>query len=311
MRSALIVGSDGFLGRNLTRRLHELGGWSVQGIGKAAGDLSDPSNADGAFRSASPADVVFHVVTRQRTGQVQYGIQGELLSINARVHLNVLEAWRLHQPQAKLLSTGSSCAYPESDALLTPEAFGTGRAHPSVVGYALAKQVLATGAQAYAEQYGLRHLHCILATLYGPGDHKAPDRSHFVGAMLERAAREKLAGGTEFQVWGDPGAVREVLYVDDQIDALLAAETAFENELLNCTAGESVTVQEVAQTVVDVLGWNAKLVGAPGSFAGAKAKRLDSSPFVRKTGWRPKWTLRDGLRRLAELEYPEALAAAA
>jgi len=302
MRSALVLGADGFLGRNLLRRLPELG-WTVHAAGRAAGDLSQAGVADAAFAAAPPVDTVFHVVTRQRTGQVQYGIQGELLATNARTHLNVLEAWRTRQPQAKLLSMGSSCAYPESDAPLAEGMFGTGVPHPSVKGYALAKQVLATGAQTYAEQYGLRHLHCILATMYGPHDHKAPDRSHFVGAMLERAARDKAAGKAEFPVWGDPGAVREVLYVDDQIDAILAADAVFENTLLNCAASTPVTVAEVARAVLHALDWRAELTTSPGSFAGASFKLLDSSRFLQATGWRPVVSLVEGLRRLVATEY--------
>jgi len=306
MPKALIVGADGFLGRNLVRRLGELGGWQVETLGRSVGDLAEPGVADAAFGAAFEADVIFHLVTRQRTGQIQYEIQGEMLAINARIHLNVLEAWRLRQPQAKLVSTGSSCAYPESDAPLTEEMFGIGRAHPSVLGYALAKQVLATGAQTYAEQYGLRHLHCILATMYGPGDHKAPDRSHFVGAMLDRAVAEKAAGGEVFSVWGDPSAVREVLYVDDQIDAILAANGAFENQLLNCAAATPVTVAAVARAIVKVLGWDAQLATSPGSFSGTAFKVLDSSKFLQATAWRPAWSLEAGLTRLKELEYAAA-----
>lgn len=307
MRSAIIIGSDGFLGRNLARRLTELGGWCLHEVGKAAGDLSQPGVADAALAVAPQSELIFHVVTHQRTGQIQYELQGELLVINARIHLNVLEAWRTRQPQAKFVSTGSSCAYPESSAPLTEEMFGTGQTHPSVKGYALAKQVLAMGAQTYAEQYGLRHLHCILATLYGPGDHRAPDRSHFVGAMLERAAADKLARRTHFSVWGDPSAVREVLYVDDQIDAILAAEAAFENRILNCTGMFPVTVAEVAHAILDALNWHAEITLAPGSFSGAAFKLLDSTPFLQATGWQPSISLFNGLNRLIALEYPLAI----
>jgi len=300
-----VIGSDGFLGRNLLRRLQELGAWTVHAVGKDAGDLSRSGVADAALAAAPAVDRIFHVVTRQRTGQAQYRLQGELLRANVRIHLNVLEAWRSHQSQAKLISTGSSCAYPESDQPLQEAAFGAGVPHPSVKGYALAKQVLATGAQAYAEQYGLKHLHCILATLYGPGDHRAPDRSHFVGAMLERAANDKRAGKTEFQVWGDPGAVREVLYVDDQIDAILAADRRFENRLLNCAATTPVTVGEVAAAVLAALDWPACQTTAPGSFSGASFKLLDSSEFLQGTGWRPSVPLSDGLHRLIRAEYPD------
>lgn len=307
MRSAIIVGSDGFLGRNLARRMTELGGWCLHEVGKAAGDLSQPGVADAALAGAPQSEFIFHVVTHQRTGQIQYQLQGELLATNARIHLNVLEAWRIRQPQAKLVSTGSSCAYPESPVPLTEDMFGTGQPHQSVKGYALAKQVLAMGAQTYAEQYGLRHLHCILATLYGPGDHRAPDRSHFVGAMLERAAVDKLAQRPHFSVWGDPSAVREVLYVDDQIDAILAAADAFENRILNCTGMLPVTVADVAHAILDVLDWPTEITTAPGSFSGAAFKLLDSTLFLQATGWKPRISLVEGLKCLATLEYSMAM----
>lgn len=300
----IVIGADGFLGRNLVPRLRAEGREVVE-IGRAAGDLSDWANVERALRAAPPAGRIFHVVTRQRTGAVQYDIQGELLAINARVHLNVLEAWRLFQPQAKLVSTGSSCTYPESAEPLPEARFGQGPTHPSVIGYGLAKQVLATGSAAYAHQYGLSFLHCVLATLYGPHDNKASDRSHFVGALLDRAVREKAAGAREFEVWGNPQTVREVLYVDDQIDAILAADRAFDNEILNCAANTPVTVEAVARAALAALDWSVPLVSPPGSFQGAAYKMLDSSRFLDRTGWRPRIDLEAGLRRLAAAEYAE------
>lgn len=298
----LIIGIDGFLGKNLKAYLDGRGR-RVAGVGRQDGDLSDWSNVERLLRAAPKVERIFHVVTRQRTGASQYGLQGELLAINARVHLNVLEAWRLHQPQAKLVSTGSSCAYPESDSPLPETAYQTGALHPSVKGYGLAKQVLAVGAQSYAAQYGLKHLHCILATLYGPFDHHEPDRSHFIGALLHRAVAEKRAGKREFTVWGNLETVREVLYVDDQIDAILAADAAFANEILNCAANTPITVGQAAAAVCEAIGWDAAIASPPDSFQGAGYKMLDSSRFLNRTGWRPHYGVVEGLRRLYEIEY--------
>ena len=298
----LVVGASGFLGRSLVPHL-EAAGRRVLTIGRSDGDLSDWPTVEALFRAKEPVARIFHIVTRQRTGAVQYDIQGELLAINARIHLNVLEAWRRHQPQAKLSSTGSSCTYPESSEPLVEAQFGLGPTHPSVLGYGLAKQVLATGSAAYAAQYGLAFLHCVLATMFGPHDHKAPDRSHFVGALLERAAREKAAGATTFEVWGNPQTVREVLYVEDQIDAILAADGSFSNEILNCAANMPVTVGAVAEAVIAALDWPVPLVSPPGSFQGAAYKMLDSTRFLSKTGWRPRFGLEAGLRRLIAAEY--------
>lgn len=300
----LIVGADGFLGKNLEAYLVASGRRTAR-IGRADGDLADWANVERLFRNAPRVERIFHVVTRQRTGAVQYGLQGELLAVNARIHLNVLEAWRLWQPQAKLVSTGSSCAYPERNAPLSERDYQTGPLHSSVKGYGLAKQLLAIGAQSYAEQYGLRQLHCILATLYGPHDHFEADRSHFLGAMFHRAVNGKRAGKTEFTVWGDRSAVRETLYVDDQIEAILAADAAFANEIVNCAANAPITIGEAADAICEVLDWRAPIVSPESSFKGTSYKVLDSSKFLERTGWRPRYGLVDGLRRLYRLEYAE------
>ena len=300
----LIVGADGFLGRNLNTYLTAQGRL-VARIGRADGDLSDWSTVERVFGALPEVKRIFHVVTHQRTGSVQYGLQGELLAINARIHLNILEAWRLLQPQAKLISAGSSCAYPEFDEPLSEASYQTGPLHPSVKGYGLAKQLLAIGAQAYAEQYCLRHLHCILATIYGPGDHREPDRSHFLGSMFHRAIEEQRAGKTEFPVWGDPNAVREVLYVEDQISAILAADASFENQIVNCAANAPITIGEAASAICEVLDWQAPIVSPPSSFQGTRFKVLDLSQFLKRTGWRPRYGLVDGLRRLYAIEYEQ------
>ncbi|MEQ1519322.1 MAG: NAD-dependent epimerase/dehydratase family protein [Usitatibacteraceae bacterium] len=301
-KSWLVLGADGFIGRHAVRVLRDRGD-AVHAVGRSAGDFVEWAVVEGAFKSAPRVDRIFHLITRQRTGQVQYGIQGELLAINARVHLNVLEAWRLFQPQAKLISTGSSCAFPELDRPITEDMFQAGPMHPSVRGYGLAKQMLAVGSDAYASQYGLKYLHLFLATVYGPFDHKAQERTHFMTGMIDRAVREMREGKTEMTVWGDPGTVRDLLYVDDQIDAMLAADAAFENVMLNCGPNAPVTIDACAQAILEALDWKARIVYPPGTFKGAGYKTLDATRFLTATRWTPKIGLDEGVRLIARSEY--------
>ena len=297
----LVLGADGFLGRNALRRLREAGRPCL-GVGRDAGDFTDPAVVDRALRQASAATRILHLVTRQRTGQVQYGIQGELLATNARIHLNVLDAWRARQPQAKLISTGSSCVYPESDRPIGEGAFQSGQMHESVRGYGLAKQILAVGSETYGAQYGLRWLHLVLATVYGPHDHRAPERTHFMAGMIERAVAERRAGAETFSVWGDPGTIRDLLYVDDQLDAIFAADAAFEDRILNCSSNAPITIDGAARAIVDALGWHAAIVYPPGTFKGAAYKTIDAGEFLTRTGWSPRVGLVEGVRRTLAMD---------
>lgn len=300
----IILGADGFVGRHLVDTW-QARGWPIYAVGRDRGDFTDPSVPASALRDAPKAGRILHAVTKQRTGAIQYDLQGELLRDNAHIHLNVLDAWRRYQPQAKLISLGSSCIYPESDRPLPEEAYRTGPPHPSVRGYALAKEVLVTGCETYGSQYGLNWLHCVLATLYGPGAHTEQHRSHFMAGLIARADATRRSGADTFEVWGNPETVRDLLYVDDQINAIIAADSAFENQIVNCTSNDPVTVGQCAGSVVEALRWDARLVSPPGSFQGTAYKSLDSSRFLTATGWRPSVMLVDGIRRTLEADFAE------
>jgi GDP-L-fucose synthase len=303
----IVLGADGFVGRHLVATWRARG-LPVHPVGRGAGDFTDPAVVDAVLRNAPRAGRILHAVTKQRTGAIQYEIQGELLHDNARIHLNVLEAWRRHQPTAKLISLGSSCIYPESDRPIPETAFRSGLPHPSVRGYALAKEVLVTGSETYASQYGLHWLHCVLATLYGPGAHTEPQRSHFMAALIARASATKRTGAGSFEVWGSPDTVRDLLYVTDQIDAVIAADGAFEDCIVNCTANAPVTIGGCARAIMQALDWNAEIVHPPDSFQGAGYKSIDSSRFLAATDWQPQVPLADGVRRVLAADFAGAAA---
>ena len=291
----LILGADGFLGRNLVEHWRARG-WPVHPVGRAAGDFTDAAVVDRVFRDSPKVGRILHVITKQRTGAIQYDIQGELLRDNSRIHLNVLDAWRAHQPQAKLVSLGSSCVYPESPDPIPETAFRSGVPHPSVRGYALAKETLVVGCETFGGQYGMQWLHCVLATVYGPHAHTEPERSHFMAAMIARAMAAKAAGGREFEVWGSPDTVRDLLYVDDQIAAVLAADRAFGNRIVNVSSNQPVTIGQCAREIVRALDWDATVVHPQGTFQGAGIKSIDSGVFLSKTGWTPRHGIEAGVR---------------
>src|ERR1700761_2253270 len=166
----IIIGGDGFVGQNL-RRYFEQRKIPFTAIMRADGDLRDRATVMGLFEKLPKAGRIFHLVTFQRTGEIQYKIPAALYDTNLRIHTNVVEAWAMHQPQAKLISTGSSCTYPERDAPMDESLFGMGPLHESVRAYGLAKMALARGSEVYGAQYGLNWLPFVLAPLAGPQHH--------------------------------------------------------------------------------------------------------------------------------------------
>jgi GDP-L-fucose synthase len=296
---ALIIGAGGFIGTNLCHYF-DLNNQSYIAISRDDRDLRDQQICLELFRALPKFDRIFHLATFQRTGAIQYEIPADLLVNNARIHLNILENWARFHPEAKLISTGSSCAYPEKEGPISENLFMGGPLAEYVRSYGLAKQLLAHGSEAYANQHGLTYLHCILATVYGPHDHVESDRSHFVGGMLHRAIEDQRNGSRIFRVYGHPDTTRECLYVVDQIEAILAADQYFKNCVLNCTAGQPVTLDDVAHAIIDSLDWEADISYSLEDFSGVRRKVLDSGKFLKVTGWRPSLSLETGIKRYVD-----------
>lgn len=122
-------------------------------------------------------------------------------------------------------------------------------------------------------------------------------------ALIDRAVHKMRAGADRLEVWGDPKTVRDLLYVDDQIEAILAADDKFSNTIINCTANQPVTIGEVVEAIHGVLGWEAEIYYPPESYRGAAIKSLDSSKFLSATIWNPRVDLRTGIAAVLAADY--------
>ena len=90
--------------------------------------------------------------------------------------------------------------------------------------------------------------------------------------------------------------MRDLLFVTDQIEAIIAADQAFENRIVNVTSNQPVTIGACAAGVLRALNWDVPMVSPPGSFQGAGYKSLDSSRFLAATGWQPRIALEEGVK---------------
>ena len=184
------------------------------------------------------------------------------------------------------------------DALLT------GPLEPTNEPYAIAKITGIKLCESYARQYGRDYRSVMPTNLYGPGDNFHPENSHVVPALIRRFHEATEAKAPNVTVWGSGTPMREFLHVDDMAAASihvmnLAAKTYAENSdpmlsHINVGTGIDCTIRELAETVMDVTGYDGELVFDGTKPDGTPRKLMDVSK-LEKLGWKASISLKDGL----------------
>jgi GDP-L-fucose synthase len=150
-------------------------------------------------------------------------------------------------------------------------------------------------AESYQRQYGRQYVSVMPTNLYGPNDNFDLATSHVLPALLRKAHEAKQRGDAELMVWGSGTPRREFLYVDDLADACVhLMEHGYDGPLVNIGCGQDVSIRELAETVMEVVGYRARIVFDAGKPDGTPRKLLDVSRLA-ALGWRARTPLRDGL----------------
>ena len=221
----------------------------------------------------------------------------EFIYENLVIETNLIEA-AFREGVEKLLFLGSSCIYPKiAPQPITEEALMTGPLEPTNEWYALAKIAGLKMCEAFRRQYGVDFISAMPTNLYGPGDNFDLEKSHVIPALIRKAHDAKLAGASTLTIWGSGSPRREFLHVDDAADAIVhLLKTYSAATHVNVGSGQDVTILKLAELVSDVVGFTGTIVTDPSKPDGTPRKLMDVSRLF-DSGWRPKYGLKEGLRK--------------
>jgi GDP-L-fucose synthase len=134
--------------------------------------------------------------------------------------------------------------------------------------------------------------------LYGPNDNYDLQTSHVLPALLRKAHEAKERGDDELVVWGSGRPKREFMYVEDMADAclFLMEHDEIVDGIYNIGTGTDVTIRELAETIMRVVGFEGRLVFDASKPDGTPRKLLDVS-LMGGLGWRASTKLEDGIAR--------------
>lgn len=305
MRKALVCGAGGFIASHLVRRLKGEGYW-VRAADQKLPEFSptaadeflqlDLRERDACVAAIQPSsgkfDEVYQLAADMGGMGFIHSAECEIMRNSALININMIDA-AASAGVARYFFSSSVCIYrdmePGEPELLEDQAY------PALPDNEYGWEKLYAERMALA--YGRRHrMHVRIARFqncYGPegtwmgGREKAP-------AAICRKVAEADDGGT-IEVWGDGSAIRSYTYVDDMVDGIYRLTQSDLTQPTNIGSPEYVTVDELVRTVVGAAGKRIRAVHVDGP-VGVHSRNF-SNDRIYSTGWRPRFTLLEGIAR--------------
>jgi len=329
-RRVLITGGAGFIGSNLADRLLCAGipvlvfdnvsrrgvEKNVEWLASKHGNLlrveeQDVRNFGAVHLAAHEAIAVFHFAAQVAVTDSLVDPRRDF-EINALGTLNVLEAIRGLRTAPPLVFTSTNKVYgalsdlqlEENDSEYRPAESGrfrNGIAEDRSLDfespYGCSKGAADQYVLDYSRTFGLPAAVFRMSCIYGPHQFGTEDQG-WVAHFLMRAA-EKMP----ITIYGDGKQVRDLLYIDDLVNAFLLAVDNMDRicgQAFNIGGGVSNALSLLQ--VIELIG---ELQGEPVAIrldewrqADQKYYVSDTTKFCKATGWRPETTARDGIATL-------------
>ena len=289
-----VAGHKGMVGSAIVRRLAQGGYTNIITRTRAELDLL----AQGVvfdFLADERPDYLFIAAAKVGGILANNTLRGQFIYENLNIQNNLIQGAYLAGVK-DLCFLGSSCIYPRDCAQpIREEYLLTGPLEATNEPYAIAKIAGIKLCESYNRQYGTRYV-CVMPTnLYGPNDNYDLANSHVLPALIRKAHEANLRGDSEYVVWGSGTPMREFLYVDDMADAcvfLMAQDIG--DGIYNLGTGSDVTIRELAETVMQVVGFTGRIRFDSSKPDGTPRKLLDVSRLT-NLGWQASTKLRDGI----------------
>jgi GDP-L-fucose synthase len=302
----LVTGGAGFLGSNLIARLLARGARVRATLHQRPAQLpsqevewmpADLTSLNDCRRVVEGMDYVFLCAANTSGAAVMKTTPLAHVTPNVVMNTQMMEAAYQADVQ-RLLFISSSAAYPETDGRPAREGDMFLGDPPDVyypVGWMKRYAEILCGT--YATRLK-RPMPCVVirpSNVYGPYDKFDFQRSHVTAALLRKVVERQQP----LEVWGTGDDVRDLIFVDDFLEGLLAAFQAGDDFLVvNIASGTTCSVKDILQTLLEVDGYTSASVRFnPDKPSTIPRRSIDASYARERLGFAAKTSLSEGLRQ--------------
>ena len=313
--NVLVTGGASFIGSHLVDKLVNLGSkvtvidnlssgkkenlsdsWNKIEFKKNDLEYITKSELDGLFKDQ---EIVFHLAA-VHGGRGFITMHPADVSSNFSIDHHVFEGCKDSNVK-NMVFASTACVYPTelqkeigSDYTLKEEdsnPLNLDKNMSADIEYGWEKLMSEMQLHAFRKQYGLRGCPIRFVTAYGPRENE----THAIIALIYKAL-EKM---DPFEIWGDGKQERDFTYVEDIVSgSILAGEKISDMTPINLGTGQRYPIIDVVKMICSVLNWE------PTEFkfdttkpTGALSRALDNSRAKELLGWKPQFSLKEGLEK--------------
>lgn len=297
--NVFVPGGTGFLGSHVIKKLETLHIPHFSSSLTKGTDFRDYKQTKKIFKEHE-FDTVINCAAF--VGGISWGYEkpGEMYLNNIQMNTNLMEAARRYKIK-RFINPIANCSYPgQLTQEFSEDQWWDGPLHDSVLTYGFVRKASWVQAWSYNKQYGMEFVNLLLPNMYGPGDHFDEKRSHALGALIKKICDGKLEGKKEIVIWGSGTPIREWLYIEDAVDALIRSMGMVSPtiEPINIGVGKGISVKDMAFLIKEIAGYTGDLTFDLSKPDGAPYKTMNNKKMREYfMGWVPPTSLRDGITK--------------
>ena len=309
IKKALVCGAGGFVGSHLVKRLKKESYW-VRGVdlkkpvySKTAADefflldLRERKNCQKALKVQRGFDEVYQLAADRGGAGYMKPAECEMMENNALINIHMISEAVKFKKKPKYFFSSSVCIY--KDMPLGAKKITEEEAYPAFPDneYGWEKLYSERMLSAFGRKYKMPVRIARFHTTYGPEANWEGGREKAADALCRKVALTKDGGSIE--VWGNGKAVRVFTFVNDLIGGIRALMKSSLSQPTNIGSDQYVTVDDLARIIINVSGKKSIKIKHVTGPVGVRSRNF-SNKRIYTTGWRPKYSLKDGIA----IHYP-------
>jgi UDP-glucose 4-epimerase len=200
--------------------------------------------------------------------------------------LQLLEACRASNVRRVIFVSSGGTVYGDAAIIPTPE----GSLEQPISAYGISKLAIEKYLALYERLYGIRTVSLRVSNPYGPYQY-ARKQQGVIGAFISKSLR-----GEDIEIWGDGSIIRDYIYIDDVVGALMKSITYNgDSRVFNVGSGVGVSLADIVAILSEVLGDKLHLTYKSARGVDVSRSILDCTLAKAELDWTPFTDIRGGI----------------